>query len=313
MAPAIAPRVERQRLLEGLRDALRLDVRAMREVQVRVGRTLLEIRKAGDPLALGATSFSIFCEQEGLSPTEARELTAMAEAAEASPEVEARVVEARITPQKAAVVNELLREPALQKPGEDLLGLVEGKFAKDLVDEVKRRREEHRIQEPPVSLTIQVSTKGRDDFRRCRTLVSRSRGRIVSEGETLETISNDYLDRKCPERRAKRMEAKDKAAQVSDTDCPRRRGAKHAGAAAGNRCLTPALTLGLCRVDGCDSEELVRRYCPEHRAQSDSGLWWPTVRRDGEVVLIDRRGVRVGRLRRDAARFVAGRGRAPPG
>ena len=217
MAPAIAPAVERQRLLEGLRDALRVDVRAMREVQVRVGRTLLEIRKAGDPLALGAMSFSIFCEQEGLSPTEARELAAMAEAAEASPEVEARVVEARITPQKAAVVNELLREPALQKPGEDLLGLVEGKFAKDLVDEVKRRREEHRIQEPPVSLTIQVSARGRDDFRRCRTLVSRSRRRIVSEGETLETISGEYLDRKDPERRAKRMEAKDKAAQVSDT------------------------------------------------------------------------------------------------
>ena len=217
MAPAIAPAVERQRLLEGLRDALRLYVRAMREVQVRVGRTLLEIRKAGDVTALGATSFPILCEQEGLSPTEARELTAMAEAAEASPAVETRVVEARITPQKAAVVNDLLKSPALQKPGEDLLDLVEGKFAKDLVDEVKRRREEHRIQEPPVSMTIQVSARGRDDFRRCRTLVSRSRGRMVSEGETLETISGDYLDRKDPERRAKRMEAKDKAAQVSDT------------------------------------------------------------------------------------------------
>ena len=35
-------------------------------------------------------------------------------------------------------------------------------------------------------------------------------------------------------------------------------------------------------------------------------------RRDGEVVLIDRRGVRVGRLREEAARFLASQGRPPP-
>src|SRR5688572_31824577 len=78
---------ERKRRLEELRDELRSEVRGMREVQVRVGRTLLEIQRSHNLLLLGSTSFPIFCEQEGLSPVEGRELRAMAEAAEAAPEV----------------------------------------------------------------------------------------------------------------------------------------------------------------------------------------------------------------------------------
>ena len=120
---------ERQRRTEELRDELRSGVRAMREVQVRVGRTLLEIQRSHNLLLLGSTSFPIFCEQEGLSPVEGRELCAMAEAAEATPEVTERVIEARITPQKAAVVNQLLKAPELQRPGEDLLNFVESRCA----------------------------------------------------------------------------------------------------------------------------------------------------------------------------------------
>ena len=78
MAPAFAP-VDRRTHLDGLRASLRADVRAMRAVQVRAGRTLLEIRRAGDPLFFAATTFPIFCESAGLSPAEARDLTAMAD------------------------------------------------------------------------------------------------------------------------------------------------------------------------------------------------------------------------------------------
>jgi hypothetical protein len=350
MTPVLAPAVETQRRLEGLREALRTDVRAMREVQVRVGRTLLEIRRSGDPIPLGVTTFPMFCESEGLSPTEARELTAMAEAAEAVPEVEARVVEARITPQKAAVVNEIMKQPALQRPGEDLLGLAESKCAGDLVREVKRRREEERLPGPPVTLTIFVSGRGRDDFRRCQTLVTRSLNRWASEGETLERISDEYLQRHDPEKKALRMEKRDKAkaAQVSDTvrtrprspqpeaEAARTNGVRHRRCrsrhvpASESRDLQRAAG-DRCWVEGCTNEahlqwahrspfrrngsnraiNLVRVCLPHHR-QFDSGTWRPVLRRDGVVVLIDRRGVPVGRLRDEAARFVAANGRAPP-
>src|SRR5688572_9010122 len=328
---------ERQRHLEELRDELRSGVRGMREVQVRVGRTLLEIHRIGDPFSVGATTFPIFCEQAGLSPVEGRELRAMAEAAEAAPEVVARVVEARITPQKAAVVNQLLKSPEMQRPGEDLLKFVESKCAKDLINEVKRRREEARLGEPPVSLLVQVSARGRDDFRRCQTLVSRSLDRVASEGETLERISDEYLQRHDPERKAQRLEVNDKSkAPLKDrgsshplpgaVDSPRSRhipavDTRELLRAAGDRCW----------VDGCANEAFLQmahrrafrsngsnragnllRLCRTHHAQFDEGLWRLVRRLDGEVVLIDRRGVRVGRLREGAATFVSAQGRAPP-
>ena len=321
---------ERQRRTEELRDELRSGVRAMREVQVRVGRTLLEIHRLGDPIALGATTFPIFCEQAGLSPVEGWELRAMAEAAEAAPEVVARVVEARITPQKAAVVNQLLKAPEMQRPGEDLLAFVESRCAKDLVNEVKRRREEARLGEPPVALTIQVSAHGRDDFRRCQTLVSRSLDRMATEGETLERVCDEFLLRHDPERKATRLEGRDKST-VSRKDGLSAHPLQGAVAVQRSRHVPAVDTRELlraagdrCWVDGCSNEAFLQmahrrafrangsnragnllRLCRTHHAQFDDGAWRLVRRLDGQVVLIDRRGVRVGRLRPEAAAFVS--------
>ncbi|HEU4394638.1 MAG TPA: hypothetical protein VFS92_03670, partial [Planctomycetota bacterium] len=312
-------------------------VLSMREAQSGVGRILLEIQRLGDPISLGATTFPIFCEQAGLSPVEGRELRAMAEAAEAIPEVEARVVEARITPQKAAIVNEVLKRPELQRPGEDLLQFVESRWAKDLVNEVKRRKEEARLGEPPVGLTIQVSVKGRDDFRRCQTLVSRSLDRMATEGETLERISDEYLQRHDPERTARRLEGNDKAKaslRVGRSEHP----LPSASAVERSRHVPATDTRELlraagdrCWVDGCSNEAFLQyahrrafrangsntsrnllRLCRKHPAQFDAGLWWLACLRDGQVALMDRRGVRVGRLRDEAAAFVSAQRRAPP-
>ena len=322
--------MERQRHLEGLRDDLRSGVRSMREVQVRVGRSLLEIQRSRNLLLLlGSTTFPIFCEQEGLSPTEARELTSMAEAAESAPEIAARVTETKLTPQKAALIHEVMQTPEIQRPGEDLLAFAETKSAKDLIREVKKRRADAELGEPSVCMVLQVSGNVRDDFRRCQTLVSRSLDRMASEGETLERISDEYLQRHDPERKA----------LVSDSGCPRRRtgspettasrttGVRHRRSrhipavdtrellrAAGDRCW----------VDGCPNEAFLQfahrhpfrangsnrsvnllRLCRTHHAQFDEGVWRLAFRRDGGVVLIDRRGVNVGRLREEAAAFVA--------
>ena len=209
--------------------------------------------------------------------------------------------------------------------------------AKDLLNEVSRREEAVRLGEPPVALMIQVSEEGRDDFRRCQTLVSRSLDRLVSEGETLEKISDEYLQRHDPERKARRLQDSDKAeaslkvggsapSLQGAVDSPRSR---HVPAtdmrellrAAGDRCW----------VDGCPNEAFLQyahrrafrsngsnrarnllRLCKTHHGQFDEGLWRLIPRLDGQVVLMDRRGVRVGRLRDDAARFVSAQRRAPP-
>ena len=319
------------RRLEGLLASLRSDVRTIREAQVGAGRTLLEIQRHGDFRWAGATTFPIFCEQVGLSPVEGREWTAMAEAAETTPEVVQRVVEAKITPQKAKVVNELLKTPEIRAPGEDPIALVQSMCAKDLLNEVARRKEAVRLGEPPVALTIQVSVKGRDDFRRCQTLVSRSLDRLASEGETLERVTDDYLSRHDPERRARRLEHSDKSkSSVKDGDSSHP--LQGAVAAERSRHVPAPDTRELlraagdrCWVDGCGNEAFLQmahrrafrvngsnrarnllRLCKTHHAQFDEGLWRLISRLDGQVVLIDRRGVRVGRLRDEAAAFVSG-------
>ena len=323
--------MERQRRLEGLLDRVHSGVRSMRGIQVDLGRDLLELQRLGDFRWAGATTFPIFCEQVGLSPVEGRELTAMAEAAETAPEVVRRVVEAKITPQKAKVVNELLKTPEIRAPGEDPIALVQSMCAKDLLNEVARRKEAVRLGEPPVGLTIQVSVKGRDDFRRCQTLVSRSLDRMASEGETLETVAGEYLDRHDPERKAKRLEDNDKSkASLKDggsshplpgaVDSPRSRHVpavelRHLLRAAGDRCWVDGCGneaflqyahRRAFRANGTNSSRNLLRLCRTHHAQFDEGLWRLIPRLDGQVVLIDRRGVRVGRLRDEAAAFVSG-------
>ena len=118
---------------------------------------------------------------------------------------------------------------------------------------------------------------------------------------------------------------------MSDTDCLRRRSPQPATTDARtigvrhrrSRHVPGSETRDLdrvcgdrCWVDGCPNEAFLQfahrrafragganravnllRLCRDHHATFDSGLWWPVRRRDGEVVLIDRRGVRVGRLR----------------
>ena len=325
--------MDRQRRLEELRDDLRSGVRSMREVQVRVGRALLELQRSRNLLLLGSTTFPIFCEQEGLSPTEARELTSMAEAAESAPEIAARVTETKLTPQKAALIHEVMQTPEIQRPGEDLLAFAQTKSAKDLIREVKKRRADAELGEPSVCMVLQVSGNVRDDFRRCQTLVSRSLDRMASEGETLERISDEYLQRHDPERKARRLGCQTPVVCAGGSASPQRRlrgqpvsdtgvRSRHVPApemrellrAAGDRCW----------VDGCGNEAFLQmahrrafrangsnrarnllRLCRTHHAQFDSGVWWLVHRLDGQVVLLDKRGVTVGRLRKDAAAFVS--------
>ena len=331
--------MERQRHLEGLRDDLRSGVRSMREVQVRVGRTLLDIQRSRNLLLLGSTTFPIFCEQEGLSPVEARELTAMAEAAETAPDIAARVTETKLTPQKAALIHEVMKTPEIQRPGEDLLAFAETKSAKDLIREVKKRRADAELGEPSVCMVLQVSGTVRDDFRRCQTLVSRSLGRLASDGEALERITDDYLERHDPERKARRLEGKRLGCQTpvvcaGGSASPQRRPrgqpvsdtgvrSRHVPAVDSRELLRAAGDR--CWVDGCGNEAFLQmahrrafrvnganrarnllRLCRTHHGQLDSGVWWLAFRRDGQVVLMDRRGVRVGRLRDEAAAFVSG-------
>ena len=193
----------------------RAKVRALRGLQVELGRVLLELKRADRFVLVGSTTFPLYCEGIGLSTLEGKELTALAEAAETRPEVAAKVAEGKISVQKGAAVAEVVLRPELARAGGpdghregDVVGAwlekAETTSGREIRDLLRKRKEEARLEAPPVELRLWVSERGKADFGRCRELVSRSKGAWVTEGQTLEGVCEDYLGRHDPERKAKK-------------------------------------------------------------------------------------------------------------
>ena len=193
----------------------RAKVRALRGLQVELGRVLLELKRADRFVLVGSTTFPLYCEGIGLSTLEGRELAALAEAAETRPEVAAKVAEGAISVQKGAAVAEVVLRPELAKAGGpdgkregDVVGAwlekAETTSGREIRDLLRKRKEEARLEAPPVELRLWVSERGKADFGRCRELLSRSKGAWVTEGQTLEGVCEDYLGRHDPERKAKK-------------------------------------------------------------------------------------------------------------
>jgi len=342
MVVSVLELAREERLLE-LDGRLRSRIPGLRTLQFELGRLLREVARLGDLTPLGATTFPLYCEGLGLSPAEGRELLGMVQAAEARPEVEARVVEARLSPQKAALANEVLRRPDLQRPGEDVLGLFQAKGARDAVEEVRRRKEEARVAEPPVTRTFHFSAGESREVDRTRELVSRLKGRIVSDSEAVAKACGDFNDVHDPERKALRMKERDEKAPASV-----------AGATAGRpgvedvertRHIAERTTRDLirvagdrCWVEGCANRVFLERahrhafrangsndlgnllhLCHEHHGGFDRGDWLLVRRSDGAWTMIGRHGWPAGRLRREVSTFLdrfedkgGPDGRAPP-
>ena len=309
--PPLPPR----RDLEDLDAEVLSAVGRIRGEQVRLGRVLLELRRADAFLPFGVTTFALYCERVGLSFQEGRDLAALAEADEARPELGGRVLARDLSVAKALALAEFLRTPGLGRPGEDWLRDAERLSARDLWRIVRERREELRIREPPVYLTLLVSRRGRAVFTRSREIVARRNALPATDGAALEEVCDDFLERNDPEVRADRMEAADAARAAAAEGAPPE-AAPGDRVSAGVRRALLRLHGGVCWVEGCDlrsfldfshvvprrlggppSEENLLRLCKGHHVQFDAEAWRLVERRDGVVVLVDRRGVVVGRLR----------------
>jgi hypothetical protein len=317
--------------LEQARDLFRAasgDVASIRACQMSLGGRLLALRRLGYFLEFGATDFPSLCAVMGLSTQEGRDLASIAEASEVRPELSAMVAGARISVQKAAVVAEVIRNPVLQRPGEDPLSLAAGTPARDLRNLVQRRKEESRLPEPPVSMTFFVSRRGADDFQHCRDLLSDAARRRLSEGEAFEGICDDFLERHDRERRARRALERGKVADGSGSvgaalGPPGRSSGERPPIGKPRTRFTPAaekhaliLRQGdRCAVEGCENRSFLQdahavpyrlggsngarnkhRLCPHHH-----GLWDRALMKiagpPGRRVWVTTRGEFLGHLR----------------
>jgi hypothetical protein len=289
-----------------------------------LGGRLLALRRLGCYVDLGATDFPSLCSVLGLSSMEGRELASIAEAAEVKPEVLSKVAAAEISIQKAATVAEVIKNPVLQRPGEDLLSLAASKPARDLRNLVQKRKEEARLPDPPVAKTFWVSRGGLDDFRRCHDLLNGKARRVLSEGEAFESLCDDFLERHDRERKAKRALARGKVADGNGKSKAKDPGGRASGAGAKGRTrFTPAAEKHAlilkggdrCAVEGCENRSFLqdahevpfrfggsngvrnkRRLCRHHH-----GLWDRRLMRlsgpPGRRVWVTPRGEFLGHLR----------------
>jgi hypothetical protein len=294
------------------------DVSLLRSVQVRLGKRLLELRRIDRFGAFQTTTFSLYCEQVGLSASEGRSLADLAEASEKRPSLVDAVLERGITLSQAGMVAEVDRRPELLRPGEDWLRMASQGTTADLRRWLDRRKEEVRSGRPVTSLEVALTDRADVLFRRCRDLVSRSVGSMVTPGQALETVCDDYLERHDPERKADRLKARDEEAKASlkgsGPEPSWVDGRRVAPSALAKRTLLRRAG-DRCWVKGCGERVFLQRAhihpvraggsndpgnqfqgCWEHHKQHDSGEWFLRTRVDGTVVMIDKRGANVGHL-----------------
>jgi hypothetical protein len=224
------------------------------------------------------------------------------------------MLEGRTCPEKVALVGRVLREPDLARPDEDWGRLAATLTSKQLRTEV-RRRETERRHGMAVPLSVFLSPRGAEDFLRCREITIQKAQKPLTEGETLERVFDDYLERNDPERKAVRARSR---GAVADATRPR---AKHAPGADRGRHLPAAERHALilkrgdrCAFEGCENSILENahripfrsggsnaakyqdRCCRIHHELLDRGEL-KIVGAPGKEVVVDRAGTVVNRLR----------------
>jgi hypothetical protein len=129
----------------------------------------------------------------GYERREARFLVALGRALAASPALAEQVERERILPDAAVEASRVLREPELQREGDDWLAWAECEEIAEFRRRVRRRIEEVRGREPTVPVDLVVAASVREDFHRACAVASEKAGRPLTEGQAFGTVVRHYL------------------------------------------------------------------------------------------------------------------------
>ncbi len=308
-----ARHLEDHAALQGLR-------RSIRTLQVEAAGRFARIQRTGSFLFHAATSIGEYGEKSGWCAMEARLLASTGEALEKVPTLAEGMIEGLHCPEKVASFDRVLQDPSLVRPDDDWPGLLSTLTARNLRDEVRRRQAENRSG-MAFPLKAWLSPAGAESFLRTREITVRKAGRPLTEGESLEMVFDDYLDRHDPVRQAARAAVR---GVVADPDAgptvvaapgPDRTQARTRALPAAEKHALLLRDGDRCTVEGCDERVTLEnahrvpfrrggantarnllRLCRRHHELLDSGTW-KIVGSPGREVLVDRTGTVVGRLR----------------
>jgi hypothetical protein len=187
------------------RDDLReeiIDVRAeRRRVDVRLAKLFREVDRSAHFVYEACSSVRQFGEKHGFSSMEAATYAAAGVALEVRPDLEEKLLAGAVTLDGVALLASILGDPALLRDGDDWIGAAMRLPHRDLRRKVRERIVEVREGGPPSRLDLVVSSCAREKFERARQIASRKKRKALSEGETVEVLSDHYLDSFDPARK----------------------------------------------------------------------------------------------------------------
>jgi hypothetical protein len=297
-------------------------VRERRRVSVRMGEILRELARLGVLPDLRSTTVVDFGNRHGLSPSESLRFADVGLAVERVPALAEKVRAGDVSVQTAGDLGRLARheDPAAMPAWVERAAVTP---PPDMRTQVNRRIEELKTERTVVSMTFHVPEETRRNFARARDLACKEAGTILTDGQTLTALVEDYLDRHDPAR------VKARPRRMARTE-----GRPGRGRAAEVVREVLARTEGRCGFPGCVNRKWVQMahdvpkrdggsqetdntwgLCLPHHVAYDRGDF--TIRRtpDGPE-FYDRRGRRIAPTGRivegDDARGGGGGERAPP-
>ncbi len=172
------------------------------------------------------------------------------------------VREGRVTLEKIVILREIYAHPECMRPGDDWLKEAQNTRARALRRRIRKRIEEVKQQKKVAHRDLCAPVETWDKFDRMRDLLSAQAKQRLTEGETLDRLADDGLDRHDPLRKAKRAKkrkSRGKKTAASDSAPPSRRRAASTKQKRGARTNAPAVLKhevyrraeGYCEYPGC--------------------------------------------------------------
>ncbi len=284
-------RLDRAIRREDLQDLVDVDRVEYARSQVKLAESFAEVERCAHFVYEGCTNVGQWGEKHGFSSLASVTLAAAGNAFALEAEVKARVLDGRLTIEAAATLGKILADENLIRAGEDWLTKAESLTLKHLQMEVNARMKEVYEGGPTSVLTTVMTADGRSKFERAREVACEKEQKILDEGQTIEVLSDFYLDAFDEDRKTPR------ARRAPDTTG---RNGRHVPAEVRRAIRERATQHGkvFCEVEGCESCMFLQlahveahRFggsreldnlillCPTHHAMFDGG--WLGIERNG--------------------------------
>ena len=183
--------------------------RERRRLDLQAARLLARIHGTFHYAFHGCSSVAQYGEMHGLSGREARMLAAVGRAlALEGKDLEELILTGKLSLDAVAALSKIFANPKLVRDGDDWVRWAQQWPAIELERQIRKRIREVETGEPASLMTVVLTSTGRENFERARKLACRKENKLLSEGETVEVLSDHYLDSFDPARktpRARRM------------------------------------------------------------------------------------------------------------